>query len=88
MENNFYPPGAGINALNAITKFYFWLPPENPIKYFINTHCLHLLNSDLVFLGQKHTGILTSLYTVKSMLSNNKILVRSLRRRECRIKNS
>lgn len=62
---------SGINALNAITKFYFWLPQENPVKSFIDSHCLHLLKPEPTLLGQNDTGIPTSLYTVKSMLSNS-----------------
>jgi len=79
LKINFYPPGAGINALHTLRRkrFYNWVaaqPQEHPIKLFINTHCLYLLNSEPAFLGQKDTGIPTSLYTVNSMLSNNKTL--------------
>ena len=64
---------SGINALTSINKFYIWIPNENPIKSFIDTHCLNLLKSE-PFLGQKDTGILTSFYTVESMLSNSGLL--------------
>lgn len=64
---------SGINALTSINKFYIWIPNENPIKSFIDTHCLNLLKSE-PFLGQKDTGILTSFYTVESMLSNSALL--------------
>jgi hypothetical protein len=65
---------SGINALHTIKRFYNWVPKEHPIKLFINNHCLYLLKSEPTFLGQKDTSIPTSLYTVNSMLSNNKTL--------------
>lgn len=64
---------SSINAQNALIKFYSWLGAESPIKLFIDTHCLHLLKRDPGFLGQEHTGITTSLFTVDLMLSNSKL---------------
>lgn len=64
---------AGINALTSINKIYIWIPKENPIKSFIDTYCLDLLKSK-PFLGKKDTGILTSFYSVESMLSNSTLL--------------
>lgn len=37
---------SSVNAQNALIKFDSWLPAENQVKLFINTHCLHLLKSD------------------------------------------
>lgn len=64
---------SGVNALTSINKFYIWIPKENPIKSFIDSHCLNLLKSK-PFLGQKDTGLLTSFYTAESMLSNSALL--------------
>lgn len=36
---------AGLNALKAINKFNSWVKLDNPIRLFIDTHCLHLKKS-------------------------------------------
>ena len=76
-NENFIPwklTSSGVTALKSIKLMYNWVSTEHPIKLFLDTHCLHLLNSEPKFLGQNNTGIPVSFYNVKSMLSNSKLV--------------
>ena len=65
---------SGINALNSIKKFHNWLPLNSPIRLFIDNHCSCLFKTEPGLLGEYHTNINKSYFTVESMLKNNKLI--------------
>ena len=50
---------SAFNSLEATNKFYLWLPKDSSVKLFIDNHCLHLLKSDLGFLGKENWSLVS-----------------------------